>query len=80
MNSNATDPHSLRFSRSPASLPLLSADYFIALLPPIIWSCYLTGPRTLLLILLAAIGISKICGLRKKKKNETVREQAVHTN
>ena len=30
------------------------------------------------LILLAAIGISKICGL--KKKNEAVREQAVHTN
>ncbi len=37
------------------TLPLLSLDYFIALLPLVIWSCFLNGPRTLIHLLIGAL-------------------------
>lgn len=40
---------------SPTTLPVISLDYLIALLPLLFWSTYLNGPRTLVLALLGAL-------------------------
>lgn len=52
---NRNDPSASRAALRLPTLPLLSLDYLLACIPLIVWSCYLNGARTLLLVLLGML-------------------------